>query len=96
MGSIGLGISRMTASLKATWARLVFVTRPGQVLRHRDKRRTSGSVSEQGEGVAADKGKEVLFGGTRESFCPHMGHHIPLASCVIPWWSQGRRPYQCR
>lgn len=84
VSSIGLGISRMTAFLKATWARLVFVIGSGQVLWHQDKRHTSDSVSDQGEGVAADKCKEVLFGGTRKSFCPHMGHHISLASSVIP------------
>lgn len=96
VGSIGLGIRRVETSLKATWARLAFVTESGQVLGHQDKRHPSNSVSDQGEGVAVDKCKEVLFGGTREHFCPHMGHHIPLASCVIPGWSQGRRPYQCQ
>jgi len=27
--------------------------------------------------VAQGKIKEVLLGGTREGFCPYMGHHIP-------------------
>lgn len=90
MGSIGLGISRKTASLKATWARLAFVTGLGQVLWHQDERHPSDSVSDQGEGVAVDKCKEVLFGGTREHFCPHKGYHIPLALCY-PWIVTGQR-----
>lgn len=55
----------------------------GQVLRGQDKRHISSTASDQGGGVAVGKFKEVLLGGTREGFCPHMGHFIPLASCFI-------------
>lgn len=37
------------------------------------------------------KFKEVLFGSTREGFCPHVGHHIPLASCFIASSLDGHR-----
>lgn len=91
VGSVGLSFSRITASPKAAWARSAFVTGSGQVLRSPDNRHTSGSMSDQGEGVAVGKFKEVLFGGTREGFCPHMGHHIPLASCFIALSLDGHR-----
>lgn len=63
----------------------------GQALRGQDKCRISGSASDQGEGVAVGKFKEVLFGSTREGFCPHVGHHIPLASCFIASSLDGHR-----
>lgn len=49
-----MDISRMTASPKATCARLVFVTGSGQALVHQDKCHTSESVSDQGERLAVD------------------------------------------
>lgn len=51
----------------------------GLVLRGQDKHHISSMVSHQGEGVAVGKLKEVLLDGTRDVFCPHVRHCIPLA-----------------
>lgn len=60
-----------------------------QALQGQDKRHIRGTVSDHGEGVAL--GNLVLLGGTRESFCQHMGCCISLASCFIALSLDGHR-----
>lgn len=87
VGSSGLSISSITASLKGMWARSAFNMGSGQELLGQDELHISGSASPQGEGVAVCKFKEVLFGVTREGFCSHMGYHIPpgiMLHCFVP------------
>lgn len=67
------------------------VTGSGQELRGQGKRHISSTASDQGEGVALGKFKEVLLSGTREGLCPHMGRCKPLVSRFVALSLDGHR-----
>lgn len=63
----------------------------GQALQGQDKRHIRGTVPDHGEGVALGNFKEVLLGGTRGDFCPHMGRCISLVLHVVTLFLDGHR-----
>lgn len=63
----------------------------GQELWGQDKHHISGTASDQGEGMALGKLKEVLLCVTKEGFCPYVGHRIPLVSRFIALSLDGHR-----